>query len=158
NDLKAHGVSHLVDYGCNGEKSTTMINGGCPYQIALHNYYLGSQLNAALSFLHNHAGQVSPVTLDMGANDLLPEINSSNCTVSASWDSDLATLNSNLLKTILPKLVNALANGSGQRTGDLIMMTYYDPYINVCPNSLPYVQQLNAAITTDAAQFGIPLA
>ncbi|MBA3826575.1 MAG: hypothetical protein H0X24_22075, partial [Ktedonobacterales bacterium] len=158
NDLKAKGVGHLVNYGCNGEKSTTMINGGCPYQIALHNYYLGNQLDAAVLFLLLHPGQVSPVTLDMGANDLLPDINPSTCVVSSTWASDLATLNSNMVNTILPRLVNALTNGSGQRTGDLILTNYYDPYINKCPNSLPYVQQLNAAIAADAAQFGLPVA
>jgi lysophospholipase L1-like esterase len=158
NDLKTKGVSHLVNYGCNGEKSTTMINGGCPYQIALHNYYLGSQLDAATFFLATHPGQVSPVTLDMGANDLLPDINPSTCVVSPSWTSDLATLNSNLVTTILPRLVAALTNSSGQRTGDLILTNYYDPYINKCPNSLTYVQQMNTAIAADAAQFGLPVA
>jgi lysophospholipase L1-like esterase len=158
NDLKNKGVAHLVNYGCNGEKSTTMINGGCPYQIALHNYYLGDQLDAAVFFLATHPGQVSPVTLDMGANDLLPDIDSKTCTVNANWTNDLATLNSNLVNTILPRLVGALTNGSGQRTGDLIMTNYYDPYASKCPNSLPYVQQLNAAIAADAAQFGIPVA
>lgn len=158
NNLKQHGVSSLTDYGCNGETSNTMINGGCPYQFLLHNYYLGPQLAAAVNFLHSHAGQVSPVTLDMGANDLLPDINSSNCTVSANWTNDLAKLNSNMLNYILPQLVAALTNGSGQRTGDLVLTNYYDPYAKVCPNSLPYVQQLNASLVADAAQFNLPIA
>ncbi len=157
NNLKNHGVSSLTNYGCNGEKSTTMINGGCPYAYLLHNYYLGPQLTAAVNFLHSHAGQVSPVTLDMGANDLLPDINTSTCSVSSSWSSDLATLHNNMVNTILPQLVSALTNSSGQRTGDLIMTNYYDPYINICPNSLTYVQQLNSELASEAAQFGIPL-
>jgi lysophospholipase L1-like esterase len=156
-NLSKHGSGSLTDYGCNGETSTTMINGGCPYWYALHNYYLGPQLTAAVNFLHSHAGQVSPVTLDMGANDLLPDINSSTCTVSSKWTTDLATLNSNLNNVILPDLVNALKNSSGQRTGDLVMMNYYDPYSKQCPNSLTYVQQLNTAIANDAATFGIPV-
>jgi lysophospholipase L1-like esterase len=158
NNLRNHGVSHLVDYGCNGETSNTMISGGCPYWYILHNYYLGAQLSAAVSFLHSHAGQVSPVTLDMGANDLLPDINSSTCAVSSSWSSDLANLSKNLTGTILPQLVSALTNSSGQRMGDLVMMNYYDPFINSCPNSLPYIQALNQTIANDAAKFGVPVA
>ncbi len=158
NNLKQHGVSSLTDYGCNGETSNTMINGGCPYAYILHNYYLGSQLDAAVSFLQAHAGQVSPVTLDMGANDLIPDINSSTCVVSANWTNDLNTLNNNLVNTILPQLVAAMTNSSGQRTGDLVMTNYYDPYAKKCPTSLPYVQQLNAAVTADAARFNIPVA
>lgn len=156
-DLQKHGSKSFTNYGCNGETSATFVNGGCPYAYALHNYYFGSQLNAALSFLKNHAGQVSPVSLDIGANDLLPDINSSTCAVSSSWDTDLANLDSRLTNTILPKLVNALTNSSGQRTGDLVMMNYYDPYQNQCPNDLSYVQSLNQHLAADAAQFNIPV-
>ena len=48
----------------------------------MHKYfYLGAQLNAAVNFLHVHAGQVSPVTLDIGANDVMGDVNTSKCTV-----------------------------------------------------------------------------
>jgi lysophospholipase L1-like esterase len=157
-NLQSHGVASLTNYGCNGETSNTMINGGCPYQIALHNYYLGAQLNAAVGFLHSHAGQVSPVTLDMGANDLIPDINSSTCSVSATWATDLANLRANLANTILPQITAAMKDSSGNMTGDLVMMNYYDPYSKSCPNSLTYVQQLNATISSVAAQFGVHVA
>jgi lysophospholipase L1-like esterase len=158
NDLKNHGVSSFTNYGCNGETSYTFINGGCPYAYALHNYYLGSQLNAAVSYLKYYSGKVSPVTLDIGANDLLPDINVSNCTVSSSWESDLANVDTRLTGTILPKLVAAMTNSSGARTGDLLMMNYYDPFQNACPNSLAYVQELNSHLAVDAAQFNVPVA
>jgi lysophospholipase L1-like esterase len=148
-NLQAHGSKSRTDYGCNGEKSTTFIKGGCPYAYALHNYYFGSQLNAALSFLKNHAGNVSPVTLDMGANDVLPDINSSTCQVSSSWESDLATMNTNLTGTILPKLISALKNSSGQLTGDLVMMNYYNPFANKCPADASYTTELNNDLATD---------
>lgn len=123
----------------------TFINGGCPYAYALHNYYLGSQLNAAVFYLKYYAGKVSPVSLDIGANDLLPDINLSTCTVSSSWESDLAALDSRLTGTILPKLVAAMTNKSGARTGDLVMMNYYDPYQNACPNSLTFVSSVRTS-------------
>lgn len=158
NELQSHGVTTFVDYGCNGETSATFISGGCPYAYALHNYYLGSQLNAAVSYIKRYPGQVSPVSLDIGANDLLGDISSSTCAVSSSWASDLAALDSRLTGTILPKLVAALTNSSGARTGDLVMMNYYDPYQNACPTSVTYVQELNSHLAADAAQFNVPIA
>lgn len=156
NDLSKKHVGSYTNYGCNGETSYTFVNGGCPYAYALHNYYIGSQLSAALSFINAHAGKVSPVSLDMGANDLLPDINSSTCTVSSSWSTDLANLDSRMTGTILPKLTAALTV-NGVRTGDLVMMNYYDPYQNICPNSLSYVQTLNQHLANDAAQFNVPV-
>ncbi len=155
-NLQYHGSSSLTNYGCNGETSNSMISGNCPYWYILHNYYWGAQLTAAVNFLNNHKGNVSPVTLDMGANDLLPYINASNCSISSSWTSALSTLNYNLNNIILPKLVNALTV-NGVRTGDLVMMNYYDPFALQCPNTIPYVQQLNTNIQNDAAMFGIPV-
>ncbi|MBF6591124.1 MAG: SGNH/GDSL hydrolase family protein [Ktedonobacterales bacterium] len=156
-NLQGHGTRSQTNYGCNGETSATFISGGCPYAWALHNYYFSPQLNAAINFIKGHAGRVSPVSLDIGANDLLPDINSSTCTVSASWNTDLANLDARLTGTILPKLVAALTV-NGVRTGDLVMMNYYDPYQNKCPNSLSYVQTLNQHLAADAAQFQVPVA
>ena len=53
----------LIDLGCPGETTATMIHGGsCAYRG-------GSQLAAAVGFLRAHRGHVSLVTLDVGAND-----------------------------------------------------------------------------------------
>jgi lysophospholipase L1-like esterase len=54
----------LVKLGCNGESTGTMINGG-----GLCRYRAGSQLAAAVTFLRTHRGQVSLITIDIGAND-----------------------------------------------------------------------------------------
>jgi lysophospholipase L1-like esterase len=149
-DLKTHNSKlALTNYGCNGEKTTTFIKGGCPYAYALHNYYLGAQLSAAVKFIKGHAGQVSPVSLDMGANDVLPDINSSTCVVASTWESDLATMDANLSGTILPQLINALKNTSGQMTGDLVMMNYYNPFQAQCPADTQYVTELNAHLAND---------
>lgn len=156
-NLSKHNVSHYTNYGCNGETSATFVNGGCPYSFLLHTYYSGSQLKAALSFLKAHPGTVSPVSLDIGANDLLPDINASTCAISSTWSTDLANLDARLTQTILPQLTAALTS-NGVRTGDLVMMNYYDPYQNTCPTSLAYVQTLNQHLATDAAQFNVPVA
>jgi lysophospholipase L1-like esterase len=65
----------VVNYGCPGESTLTFVRGGCPAfadRVKLHDAFRGSQLNAALSFLHLHAGEVSPITLTLYGNDWLP--------------------------------------------------------------------------------------
>jgi lysophospholipase L1-like esterase len=58
-----HPALQLVKLGCPGETTSTMINGGmCRYRS-------GSQLAAAVAFLHAHRGRVLLVTIDVGAND-----------------------------------------------------------------------------------------
>lgn len=53
----------LVRLGCPGETTETMRHGGvCRYPA-------GSQLAAAVAFLHAHRGHVVLVTIDIGAND-----------------------------------------------------------------------------------------
>jgi lysophospholipase L1-like esterase len=54
----------LVKLGCNQETTGTMIGGG-----GLCRYRGGSQLAAAVSFLRAHRGQVTLITMDIGAND-----------------------------------------------------------------------------------------
>jgi len=59
----SHPTLKLLKLGCPGETTSTMINGGiCHYQG-------GSQLQAAVAFLHAHRGRVLLVTIDIGAND-----------------------------------------------------------------------------------------
>lgn len=152
-DLQKHGTTTYDNLGCPGETTATMINGGCPYSILRKYFYTGAQLTAAVKYIKKYAGQVSPVTLDIGANDLLPDIDPSTCAISATWANDLATVDKNLTQTILPQL-NAALTVNGQRTGDLLLMNYYNPYQNICPNSIPYIQEINQHITADAAGYG----
>jgi lysophospholipase L1-like esterase len=65
----------VVNYGCPGESTGTFIAGECPARgdvKALHSFYKGAQLDAALSFLRAHPGDVSPITLTLWGNDWLP--------------------------------------------------------------------------------------
>src|SRR5256885_11936251 len=53
----------LVKLGCPGETTATMMKGGiCTYPG-------GSQLAAAIRFLHAHRARVPLITIDIGAND-----------------------------------------------------------------------------------------
>lgn len=69
--------TRVVNDGCPGETTDSFINGPCQYQLSfpLHHPYVGgpssSQLSDALTYLHANPGEVSPITLDIGANDAL---------------------------------------------------------------------------------------
>jgi len=152
--IQSEGVQDFTNYGCPGESSSTFIHGGCPAPGAPPPPY--TQLGAALAFLQANAGKVSPITLDIGANDVLADttITPSGCTVNRTkFDADLATLNTNLTGTILPDLKAALTI-NGRVTGDLVLMNYYDPLQNICPNTVHFTQRLNAVLTTDTKAFG----
>ena len=137
-DLRKDGVKDFLNLGCPGETSTTFINGGkCSYPTPFT-----SQLAAAVAYLQANAGTVSPVTLDIGANVTLGDIDPTTCTINLSqFATDLATLHVNLTQVILPQLRAALTV-NGQLTGDLVMMNYYDPFQNICPNTVPFIQIL----------------
>jgi len=152
-NLKSHGVKNYVNMSCPGESSSTFMNGVCPYAFMHKYFYLGAQLSAAVSFLHNHAGQVSPVTLDIGANDVMGDVSTSKCTLNSNFASDLAHLDSNLTGTILPQLKAALTV-KGKVTGDLLLMNYYDPYQNICPNSNSIIETFNQHLASDINGFG----
>jgi lysophospholipase L1-like esterase len=154
-DLAAKGVAQLVDYGCSGETSHSFIAGGCPFSWSVQNPYLGPQLYAALSFIHNHHGQVSPVTVDIGAGDALALINPSTCAISATWQTALATFDTNFTYSL------ALLHSTLDGTGDLVAMNYYDPYQNQCsgnPQVLSLLQTVNQHIQRDAALLLVPVA
>jgi len=63
----------VVNYGCPGESTRTFVAGGCPWLAGarrLHDPHRGPQLAAALAFLRAHPGQVSPITVQLGGNDV----------------------------------------------------------------------------------------
>jgi lysophospholipase L1-like esterase len=152
--LVGHGTWLEANLGCPGETSTTFINGGCPDAYLRKYPYSGAQLSAALTFIRQHPGKVSPVTIDIGANDALPLINSSTCAAPSTtvFSQMLATFDSNF-SSILAQLRAAL-----QGTGDLVTMNYYFPYQNTCPSLLPDVETFNQHLAADAQQNGVPVA
>lgn len=157
--LHAANVTDLVNYACAGETTTSMISGGCPGRIDHHGSYIGPQLQAAVDFLHAHPGQVSPITIELGSNDVLPLWNDTTCAVNsaATVEAALATMDTNLTATILPKLVRAVQTNTGVRPGDLHLLNYYNPFAKNCPDSASFVHELNDHLAADAAQFRIPV-
>jgi lysophospholipase L1-like esterase len=109
----------LVKLGCSGETTGTMINGG----KCTDRYPVGtSQLDVAEQFLRDHRGQVTYLTLDIGANDV------DNCASAGSIDAQCVTQG---LATIVQNL-NTILAGLTAASGRLprsIGMNYYDPFL-----------------------------
>ncbi len=157
-ELQRHGSKSFLDYGCSGETSAQFIHGGCPTARLRHNYFTGSQLHAAVDFIKGHRGQVGPVSLDEGADDVLPYINTQSCQVDVPrFKAALAKLEQRLTTGILPQLMHALAGRNGKPSGQLVMMNYYDPFAKKCADAHRYIRLLNARLAHAAAQFHIPL-
>jgi lysophospholipase L1-like esterase len=159
NDLHFIDVSGIVNYACAGETTDSFIHGGCVGRFAHHGSYTGAQLTAAADFLKKEAnrGHVSPITLEIGSNDVIPDWDEFTCTASPNVDIDLARMDANLTKVILPQLIDALQSRTNAYNGDLHLLNYYNPYAKECPNSAQFVHTLNDHLAADAAQFKIPV-
>lgn len=162
--LKPRGTKYLINLACNGETTSTFIQGKCAYPF--HKIpYSTDQLHRALQFIQNHRGLVSPVTVDIGANDVLGGFNPSTCSITSTQaiSNIETTVNANYT-SILTQLKQALsADGTvtGQPTGDLFTMNYYDPYQNQCasnPQIFQLFQRFNTDLAADAAAVGVPMA
>jgi lysophospholipase L1-like esterase len=153
-NLKTHGTTTSANLSCPGETSVTFLSGKCPFPLLRKFPYIGSQMNAAVNYLNHYKGQVSPVTLDIGANDVNSDLDTKTCTTNLTqFNTDLATLDTNLTTTILPQLKAAMTV-NGQMTGDIVIMNYYDPSQNICPNSVLGAEELNQHLANDIVGFG----
>lgn len=162
--LKHRGTQTLVNLACIGESTTTFIHGECPVNI--HKVpYKTDQLDTALSFIKSHPNQVSPVTIDIGGNDVLAGLTPSTCAVTntEAISSIAATFDTNY-KYILSRLKQALTvtvDGQPHMTGDLFTMNYFDPYQNRCaanPLAFQLFTTFNQHLEADAQEVGVPLA
>lgn len=112
----------LQKLGCPGETTTTMISGGiCGYSggdLTSFTDAAGSQLAAALAFIHQHP--VRLITIVIGANDILP------CLTEGAFSAVAACVEKQL-----PVVQSNLTSIVGQlRAADphamIVGMTYYD--------------------------------
>lgn len=123
----------------------------------------GGQLDRALGFIAQQqaAGRrVSPVTLSIGGNDMVGVLLNSTTTVTAA----LTLFRSNFEQT-LDQLTAALTV-NGARTGDLVVLRYYNPYpglaaaspvpLNADPDA--DVPRFNQVIEEVAAARGVAVA
>jgi lysophospholipase L1-like esterase len=132
----------VVNYGCPGESTVTFTRGGCPWLAEgkkLHDAYRGSQLEAALSVLRAHPGQVSPITLTLWGNDLLPLSEKGKRAPSA-----IASVASRL-KSILQRFRTAAP------TAEIIVTGAWNPEVDRIKKAQPLYRSLDVAIARAAA-------
>jgi lysophospholipase L1-like esterase len=145
----------LVQLGCPGETTETMLGGGdkCGYAA-------GSQLAAGVSFLHQHPSTVL-VTVDVGFNDLV------HCLGKHIVDASCVSLELGNLRAQLPRIVAAL-RGAGGPDLQIIGVGHYDPYLVAyrygpagqafASQSIDVITRLNDALRSAYAQGGDPMA
>jgi lysophospholipase L1-like esterase len=144
----------LVNYGCPGETTASMLNGGCPWPGTLHDSYGGatSQAAAAEAFLSAHPGGVSLISVTLGSNDLLGLVDScssqpnpTQC-VTAGLPATLATLAANY-GTLLAHLTAEVP------TARVVLFNYYNPLALTLPGSDQLIAVASAVVTQLAATF-----
>lgn len=102
----------VVNYSCpgGGGDTTQFMTDGCFFTdigLDLQNNFTGAQLDAAVTFLKDHRGQVSPVTLSTGGDDIDAAIVACNADPTCVADSGLAQRLSRDLGEILSTLRTA---------------------------------------------------
>jgi lysophospholipase L1-like esterase len=160
NDLAAHyqrafprGLK-LVDLGCPGETSTSMLTGaGSPC-----GYPQGSQLAAALAFLRAHRGRVGLVTIDIGANDV------DGCVTAGTISQACVTSGIAAVGHDLPLILSAVRHAAGPRAR-VAGMNLYDPFLAdylagaagqaAATQSVALASTLNQLLAQGFAAFGV---
>jgi lysophospholipase L1-like esterase len=146
--LQPFGTRQVVNLACPGETTATMLAGGCRVPFLRKTRYGGSQLEQAQAVIRANRGRVSPVTLTVGANDVLTDLGPRCEEHLEAFAAHLDQMEANLDR-IVRALVEAL---DGE--GDLFVTTYYNPFERVCPGTDRYLQELNARIAAVARRYG----
>ncbi len=144
----------VVNDGCPGETTESMINGPCSYQLEypLHHPYTGgpdsSQLSDALAYLGAHPGQVSPITIDIGANDALGVVESV-CELGAACIAEHAPA---LFEEVGRKLSLILGEmRAAAPHAQIIVLGLYNPFGSSIDGAGTLTADLNEVMAADAA-------
>jgi lysophospholipase L1-like esterase len=137
--------TQLQNLGCSGETTTSMIKGGiCSYPEK-------NQLASAVAFLKANADNVKLVTLDLGANNVLP------C-AQPTIDQACATKNTQTVTRELATILSQLRTAAPK--APIVLLTYYNPLLaawrtgpdgqKYADQSQPVLAALNAEIVKAA--------
>ena len=157
-----------VNYSCPGETTATFIAGGCWLRstfgpLPLHDDYplATSQLAVTLEFLRQHRGEVSPITLTLGADDFLVPF-----LIVCGGQIDCLTRNYSIPDILAQARLNLDAILTALRKAapdsEIIMLAYYNPFgfdpgpLGLVSNAI--VTGLNEVITEVAADKGARVA
>lgn len=149
----------VVNYGCPGESTRSFLKGLClwtEFGEQLHDTFAGRQLDAALSFLRTHRGEVSPITLTLWGNNVRE--------FSAACQGDASCIANGAFKFIddlskdLAKILRALRKEAPD--ADIIVTGSWDSFIDGLEFVDPLFQLLNlsmaAAAEAEQARFANP--
>jgi lysophospholipase L1-like esterase len=144
----------LVQLGCPGETTLTMLNGGDRCYSSL------SQLALATSFLHQHPSTVL-LTIDVGFNDMV------RCLAGHVVDPSCVDLALESIRDQLPTILTALRD-AGSPALHIVGVGHYDPYLAAylggpigrafAEQSLDVMTRLNATLRSVYHAAGIPMA
>jgi lysophospholipase L1-like esterase len=135
----------VVNYSCVGESTRTFITGPClgnTLGIGLHDEWSGTQLDAALTFLSTHKGEVSPITITLWANDVRELAESCSQDFACILEGAPATITrvATNLKTILTRLRVAAPQA------EIIVTGPWNSAIGTFPIKDPIYLQLESAM------------
>lgn len=148
----------VINDGCPGETTDSFISGPCAYQLAglpLHHPYAGgpasSQLSDALAFLNAHRNFVNPITIDIGANDVLA-VAERVCALQLACIGEHAQA---LIEHVSANLGLILADlREAAPHAKIVVLGLYDPFDGKLPGSDALAAQVNEAMAADAAAAG----
>jgi lysophospholipase L1-like esterase len=142
----------MVNMSCPGEDTNTMINGGCFWTsdpegpgLPIHTSY-SKQLDAAVSFLRSHRGQVSPVTVSMGVNDVANMIDACNFDAACVGQSGVR----DSLARNLNHILRALRAAAPET--EMLLMVFYSPFAISNPETNELWQRDYTAVENDVAR------
>jgi lysophospholipase L1-like esterase len=148
--------AQVVNFGCPGETTFSFLVGPCAYHafgFSLHDNYDGSQMAAAEAFLAAHRGQVGPILISLGANDILAAVTA------------CGGVNPQCLNAQVPGILAALAVNYEQvltrlraaaPDAEIIAVALYNPYAvfdaqtNAVTNGLTAIINQEIGILADA--------
>jgi lysophospholipase L1-like esterase len=147
----------LVELGCSGETTTTMIKGGvCTYPNG------ESQLEAAEHFLSKHRGHVKLVTISIGANDLGP------CATSTGINATCVEKGLAELEADLPTITAKLKDADPCPETTFAGINLYDPFLaswlqgsageEIAKQSVTVVGDVNSILQADYSSAGYKVA
>src|SRR5262245_2229093 len=142
----------LVNLGCPGETTNSFLTGPCVFHTVLgfhlHVDYDGAQIGAAEAFLAMHRGQVGPILIAIGANDVFAVSDpcgglNTPCFAKA-FPALLARLSANYT-TILDRLRRAAPDA------EIITLGFYNPFAIVDPATNVVVETIDQVVQQIAA-------
>jgi lysophospholipase L1-like esterase len=143
----------IVNDGCPGETTESFIKGPCAYGelYPLHHPYSGSQLADALSYLGSHPGTVTPITLDIGANDALGLIEFT-CKLEAKCVQEQAPALFAHVGANLAYILSQLR--AAAPSARIIVLGLYNPFGESITGGDALTAKLNEVMAADAAGVG----